>query len=194
MDSSESKSAPIVCSPVTPSRWRDLETLFGERGACAGCWCMYWRATHSEYMKKQGEGNRKAMRKIVNSGRVPGILAYAGKEPIGWCSIEPRERFVRLETSRVLAPVDNQSVWSVNCFFIARAWRRKGVSVALLRAAVEFARKRGPKIVEGYPVDSRKGKSPDAFVWTGLPGTFLAAGFKEVARRSPTRPIYRRTN
>ena len=177
--------------PVTPSRWRDLEKLFGEKGACAGCWCMYWRAKHAEYQKQRGKKNRKALRKIVVSGRVPGILAYAGKEPIGWCSIEPREQFVRLETSRVLAPVDAQPVWSATCFFIARAWRRKGVSVALLRAAVDFARKRGARIIEGYPVDTRKGKSPDAFVWTGLPGTFLALGFEEVMRRSPTRPIMR---
>jgi GNAT superfamily N-acetyltransferase len=153
---------------------------------------MYWRATHAQYEEQKGEGNRRALRKVVASGRVPGILAYAGKEPVGWCSIEPRERFVRLEGSRVLAPVDAKPVWSVTCFFIARPWRRKGVSVALLRAAAEFARKRGARIIEGYPVEVRKGKAPDAFVWTGLSETFLAAGFKEVLRRSPTRPIMRR--
>jgi GNAT superfamily N-acetyltransferase len=182
----------LAFRPVTSARWADLERLFGEKGACAGCWCMYWRTTHAQYEKQKGEGNRKALQKIVASGRVPGILAYAGKEPIGWCSIEPRERFVRLEGSRVLAAVDENPVWSVACFFVARPWRRKGVSVALLRAAVDYARKRGAKIIEGYPVDARKEKAPDAFVWTGLTGTFLAAGFKEVARRSPTRPIMRK--
>lgn len=178
--------------PVTPARWADMEKLFGERGACAGCWCMHWRLPHSVYVKHQGAENKRAMKKIVASGAVPGLLAYAGREPVGWISLGPRTDFVRLAGSRVLAPVDERPVWSVVCFFIARGWRRSGVSVALLKAATEFARKRGARLVEGYPVDPRGGKMPDAFAWTGLPGTFVAAGFKEVARRSATRPIMRK--
>ncbi len=181
----------IVCRPLTPSRWRDLERLFGKSGACAGCWCMYPRLPSSEYRRKQGAGNRRAFRRIVASGRVPGVLAYAGSEPVGWCSVEPRQRFVRLETSKVLAPVDEQPVWSVTCFFVTRRRRRTGLCRVLLRAAVEHAGKRGARIVEGYPADMPKGRVPGAFDWHGLPSTFLAAGFKEVARRSATRPIMR---
>lgn len=178
--------------PLTQARWADLEKLFGARGACGGCWCMWWRIPRAKFEKQKGEGNRRAMRKLVGSGRVPGILAYAGKEPIGWCAIEPRDSYPVLERSRVLKRVDDEPVWCVTCFFIARPWRRRGVSVALLRAAVQHARKQGAKIVEGYPSETRTGKAPDAFVWTGLPGTFRAAGFTEIARRSPTRPIMRK--
>jgi GNAT superfamily N-acetyltransferase len=90
----------------------------------------------------------------------------------------------------VLAPVDDAPVWSVSCFFVARSWRRRGVSRALLDAAVRFARRRGARIVEGYPIDGTS-KQPDVFVYTGLAPAFLKAGFREVARRSPTRPIVR---
>jgi len=153
---------------------------------------MYWRVRRSVLEKQKGAGNKRAMKKIVASGAEPGLIAYAGREPVGWIAIAPRETYPVLGNSRVLAPVDQQPVWSVVCFFIARPHRRSGVSVALLEAATEFARKRGAKLVEGYPVDPRNGKMPDAFAWTGLPGTFRGAGFTEVTRRSPTRPIMRR--
>jgi GNAT superfamily N-acetyltransferase len=152
---------------------------------------MFWRLTRSEFEKRKGEGNRRAFRTIVASGAEPGVLAYAGGEPVGWCAVAPRADYPALERSRVLAPVDDEPVWSVSCFFVARANRGQGVSVQLLKAAAEFARRRGAKILEGYPVESRSGKMPDAFAWTGLPGTFRRAGFSEVARRSKTRPIMR---
>ncbi len=176
--------------PLTPARWPDLEKLFGARGACAGCWCMWWRLGRAQWDRNKGERNRKLFRKVVEQG-VPGILAYDGKQPIGWCAIAPRETYAALAASRTLKPVDDQPVWSVTCFFVQRGYRRKGVSVALLQAAAEFARKKKAQIVEGYPQVARSGSLPDAFVWTGLPGTFLKAGFKEVARRSATRPIMR---
>jgi GNAT superfamily N-acetyltransferase len=178
--------------PLTPERWPDLEKLFGARGACGGCWCMVWRLPRKRFEQQKGEGNRRALRRLVQRGAQPGVMAYAGREPIGWCALAPRADYAALERSRVLAPVDAQPVWSVTCFFIARGWRRRGLSAKLLRAAANFARRRGARILEGYPVESRKGAMPDAFVWTGLPGTFRRAGFHEVARRSPTRPIMRK--
>lgn len=178
--------------PVTPKRWDDLAALFGERGACAGCWCMYWRLRRTVWEQRKGAGNKRALKKLVMSGDVPGLLAYAGREPVGWISLGPREAFPVLANSRVLAPVDGEPVWSVVCFFIARPWRRKGVSVALLQAASELARKRGARLLEGYPVEPRDGATPDAFAWTGLSRAFARAGFHEVARRSDTRPIMRR--
>jgi GNAT superfamily N-acetyltransferase len=178
--------------PLTPSRWPDLVSLFGARGACGGCWCMAWRLPHSKWAQQKGTRNRNALRKIVNSGPPPGVLAYAGKKPIGWCALAPREQYVALGRSRVLAPLDAQPVWSISCFFVEKSFRKRGVSVVLLKAAVAFAKKRGAKILEGYPYDYSAGKMPDVFVWTGLPGTFLKAGFSEAARRSSTRPILRR--
>jgi GNAT superfamily N-acetyltransferase len=177
--------------PLTAERWPDLESLFGERGACGGCWCMWWRRPRSVFERNKGAGNKRAFRKIVESGPPPGLLAYSEGRPIGWCALAPRQDYPVLERSRTLKPVDEQPVWSVTCFFIARPFRSKGVSSRLLRAAVSYARGQGVRIVEGYPVEPRKGRLPDAFAWTGLPGTFRQAGFREVARRSPTRPIMR---
>jgi GNAT superfamily N-acetyltransferase len=177
--------------PLTPDRWLDFEKLFGPRGATGGCWCMYWRQTRTEYEDQHGELNRRNMKALVDSGTVPGILAYSSAEPVGWCSIAPREEFGTLARSRILKPVDDQPVWSVVCFFIARSQRRMGLTVKLLQAAVEYARSNGANIVEGYPVDPKSGESPDVFAYTGLFSAFKQAGFTEVMRRSETRPIVR---
>lgn len=177
---------------ATPSRWGDLEALFGERGACAGCWCMYWRRKRSVWEKQKGAGNKRALKRVVQQGPPPGVLAYAGGEPVGWCAVAPRADYVVLANSRVLKPVDEQPVWSVTCFFIRRDWRRKGISSKLLAAATKLAKKFGARIVEGYPTDPKNRDQADAFMWTGLAGAFTHAGFHEVARRSPTRPIMRK--
>ncbi len=178
--------------PLTPELWDDLELLFGERGACGGCWCMAPRLTRSEFERGKGDANRDALRALVMSGRIPGLLAYHGDEPVAWVAIEPREVFGRLARSRIHAPVDDAPVWSVVCLFLRKDQRRGGLSTRLLRAAVEHVRGRGgPRIVEGYPFDLSGPALPDAFVWTGLLASFERAGFREVARRSRTRPIVR---
>ena len=182
----------LTFRPLRPERWADLEEVFGQRGACGGCWCMWWRIARAEFEKSKGANNKRALKRIVRSGPVPGLLAYCGDKPVGWCAIGPREWYPVLQRSRVLKPVDEKPVWSVTCFFVGREYRRRGVSTALLKAAVEHARRAGARIVEGYPVEPKKGSMPDAFAWVGLPATFERAGFREVARRSETRPIMRR--
>jgi len=152
---------------------------------------MYWRLTRAEFDRKRGQGTKRALKKIVRAGQVPGILAYAEGEPVGWCSVAPREDFPVLERSRILKRVDDQPVWSVVCFFIARPFRRKGVTVKLLTAAVEYARQHSAKIVEGYPVEPKKGAVADTSAYTGLVSAFRQAGFVPVLRRSETRPIMR---
>jgi len=151
---------------------------------------MAWRLRNSEFQEKKGLRNKHGLRAIVEAGMPSGVLAYAGKTPVGWCAIAPRQDYVRLESSRVLSPVDERPVWSVSCFYVARDRRRTGISVRLLESAVQYACRRGAKIVEGYPLDIPK-PQPDVFVWTGLASAFRKAGFHEVARRSPTRPIMR---
>jgi len=183
--------ARLTFHPLTPERWGDLEKLFGERGACGGCWCMSWRLTRAQFEKQKGLPNKAAFKALVAAGPAPGVLAYSGAEPIGWCAVAPREVHERMENSRILAPVDEQPVWSVTCFFVARPFRRAGVSAQLLKAAVAHAMKLGAKIVEGYPVEPRKDPMPDVFAWTGISSAFRKAGFKEVARRAATRPIMR---
>jgi len=177
--------------PLTRERWRDFQKLFGAKGACAGCWCMFWRLPGKAWNANKGEGNRQAMRKLARNGQPPGLLAYVGDQPAGWCAVGPRLDFVRLANSRVLKPVDDQPVWSVTCFFVTKEFRRQGLTVALLQAAAKFARENGARILEGYPTETRK-EQPAVFVYTGLASAFRRAGFKEVARRSATRPIFRR--
>jgi GNAT superfamily N-acetyltransferase len=177
--------------PLTLNRWKDLEELFGERGACGGCWCMWWRLSRSEFEQGKGKKNKAALKKIARSGEAPGILAYAEGKPVAWCSIGPRASFPRLEKARVLKRIDDKPVWSVVCLFVDKGFRKKGVSVGILKAAVEYAKKKNAKIVEGYPIEPKKSRWPDAFVWTGVPSAYLKAGFEEVHRASPTRPIMR---
>ncbi len=181
----------LAVRPLTPARWDDFVALFGERGACAGCWCMWWRLPRSRWSANRSAGNKRAMKKLVDGGEVTGLLAYAGKEPVGWCSVGPRAAYAGLARSRTLKPIDDRPVWSVTCFFVARPHRKRGVTLALLEAAVAHARKQGAKIVEAYPVDPGK-PWPDAYAFSGLLPVFRRAGFKEVARPSRTRAIVRR--
>jgi GNAT superfamily N-acetyltransferase len=181
----------LTLHPLTPERWPDLEKLFGERGACGGCWCMTWRLSRADFVKGKGAENKRAFHDLVASDAKPGVLAYAGEEPVGWCAVAPRQEYVALERSRVLAPVDDQPVWSISCLFVARPFRRGGMSVRLLKEAVKLARDRGAKIVEGYPIEPYTSAMPAAFAWTGLVSAFQKAGFQEVLRRSSGRPIMR---
>ena len=177
--------------PLTPGRWDDFEKLFGPRGAYAGCWCMLWRLARKDFERNQGEGNRKAMKALVDSGKIPGILAYAGKEPAGWCSIARREDFPVLERSRVLKRLDDKPVWSIVCFFIGKMHRGRGLGEELIRAAVRYAGKRGAKIVEAYPAADKGKTLPPFSVFMGVPKIFERAGFKECARPSASKLIYR---
>lgn len=190
--SAESSVPGLLFFPLKADRWPDLEKLFGERGGCGGCWCMAWRLKPSEFRKQKGAGNRASLKKLVENGEAVGILAYRDGEPVGWCAVAPRENYPRLENSRVWKRIDDQPVWSVTCLFIARPWRRKGLSVKLIEEAVEFCRSRGARIVEAYPVVPYADRIPDAFAWTGTLSAFEKAGFQVAARRSSSRPVVRR--
>jgi GNAT superfamily N-acetyltransferase len=175
---------------VTPERWGDLEKLFGVRGASGGCWCMWWRLPRAQFNQQVGQKNKEALKAIVESGEPPGLLAYAGDEPIAWCSVGPREVFSALDRSRTLKRVDDEPVWSIVCFFVAKPYRRQGVMAPVLAAAVEYARAHGARIVEGYPVEPAKALSGYSG-YTGVVSAFRKAGFVEVLRRG-SRPIMRR--
>jgi GNAT superfamily N-acetyltransferase len=176
--------------PIKRNLWTDFEELFGPNGACAGCWCMFWKLRGKAYEETRGYETRQMHKSIVDSGVVTGLLAYLHGEVVGWIAVEPREAYSKLAHSRVLKSVDDRPVWSVTCFFVAKKSRRAGISVELLKAAVEHVRKQGGKIVEGYPVDTQK-DMPAPFIYTGTASAFQQAGFREVARRTSTRPIFR---
>ncbi len=177
--------------PASNDNWQDLGELFGANGACGGCWCMLWRLPKKDYEAGKGEGNRQALKNLTKAELAPGIMVFAADEPIAWCSLGPRSHFSGLERSRILKPVDSRPVWSITCLFVKKEWRAKGVSTKALVFAKEFALKNGAEILEGYPTEPRKDKMPDVFAWTGIASAYLKAGFKEVARRSETRPIMR---
>lgn len=175
---------------LTPDRWDDFEQLFGPNGACAGCWCMWFRFSHREFSKTRKEEHKEAMRTIVQSGFEPGVLAYADGIPAGWVALAPREWYERLKTSRQLALVDDQPVWSITCFFIHRNYRRSGMMEKLVHAAVEHARSKGAKIVEAYPLEV-EGKMNSTQMYTGKSSVFYKQGFEQAALRDD-RPIVRK--
>lgn len=154
---------------------------------------MNWYLSHSEYEQQKGEGNKLAMKMMVDEGRVPGLLAMLGGDPAGWIALSPRQTYPTLARSRILKAVDALPVWSIVCFFVAKPHRRQGLSVALLRAAIDYVQKQGGEVLEGYPQEPQKGEMPPVFAFTGLASAFRQAGFVEVARRSPSRPIMRYT-
>ncbi len=181
----------LIIGPLTPAVWSDFVELFGKKGAYGGCWCMWWRLSRREFEKGQGAGNRRAMKRLVDSGNIPGLLAYKGKTAIGWCSIAPREKYCTLERSRVLKRLDSEPVWSIVCFYIRKGYHGQGVGEKLTRGAVEYARSCGAKIVEAYPAIPRSKKIPPVSSFMGLPQIFRKVGFTESKRASASKVVMR---
>jgi GNAT superfamily N-acetyltransferase len=148
---------------------------------------MYWRIG-SAYRKRPGETNRKAFRQVVQAGPPPGLLAFDGDFPVGWCQITPRDALPWLDRTWRLRRIDDLPVWSITCFYIRIGYRRRGVTLALIRAAVDLARDAQAPAVEAYPLDGDLSPSSTS---TGYASTFARAGFKENARHSPEKPIMR---
>ncbi|RMD63390.1 MAG: GNAT family N-acetyltransferase [Alphaproteobacteria bacterium] len=180
----------VHVAPLTPARWADLEALFGPGGACGGCWCMWWRRTRREFEAAKGDGNRRAFKAVVRAGPPPGLIAYRGGAPAGWCQVTPREVLPGLDRSPLLRRVDDVPVWAISCFFVKADHRGYGLTGALIAAAKAFARDNGAKVLEAYPWDARVRKSPST-IFTGWAATFARHGFRVVARRVSRRPIMR---
>jgi GNAT superfamily N-acetyltransferase len=174
--------------PVTKERWADLVALF-DRPIVRTCFCMFYRKTGSG--TGVGLENRRAMKALVDRGTVPGLIGYEDGVPVAWVSLAPREDYAKLRRSPVMKPVDDRPVWSVVCFFVDRSARGRGLSERMLRAAVDYARSCGAHLVEAYPVD-RDGRSHPDVMFFGAKSMFDRAGFREVARRRPARPVVRR--
>ncbi|MFN0059601.1 MAG: GNAT family N-acetyltransferase [Planctomycetota bacterium] len=192
----KARSARTRVRPITPSDWNVVEQLFGARGACGGCWCMYWRVRGGKIWDAQkGDGNRRAFKQLIERGAVTGSIAFCGDEPVGWCCIGPKQDFLRLAKSRVLATDAAPRTWAVTCFYIPAKWRNRGVASALLRDVVKLARARGADELEGYPIVASQGGDtaiPAAFAWTGVPTIFERNGFTRMTRPAGMRPIYLR--
>lgn len=202
MNPAEASADPIARSqtiriyPVTADRWPDLEQLFGESGAYAGCWCMFWRLERSVFRQLKGDGVRSLLKQMVEQGQEPGLLAYIDDQPAGWCSLGPRQDFLGLENHAILRRVDDQPVWSVVCFFVRPENRQQGVAQLLLQAAIDYARAHGAQILEGYPIDMAapclSGQRLDSLkAYMGVVSLFSRMGFVEVGQPSEMQRIMR---
>jgi GNAT superfamily N-acetyltransferase len=164
-----------------------LARLLEQHGKFRYCACMRWRMRSSEFSRSTKEGRADALEQLVQDGTPIGVLAYLHQEPIGWCSVAPRECYAGLERYGALPRIDELPVWSVVCFFVSARIRRTGATLGLLQAAVDYAASQGAEIVEGYPVE------PGARLYTymGSPSTFRAAGFRDVTPRGQSRSVMR---
>ena len=181
----------LTIEPLTTENWGKFEQLFGTRGACGHCWCMYYRLSKTDFQEgKFEEGNKLAMKDLVWRGKPAGILAIYGLA-IAWCAFAPREDYLKLGKSRVHKRIDDQPVWSIPCMFIHKEFRRNGISVQLLKGVIGYARDHGIKIIEAYPTTPTQKQIPDSFAWIGLYKSFERAGFKIVDRTSANRPMVR---
>lgn len=152
---------------------------------------MYYRKSGTDVSKDHAAKNRRGLRSLVNRGYVPGLIGYQDGRAVGWVSLGPREDYEKLARSPVMKPVDDKPVWSIVCFFVDGKARGRGVAPSLLDAAIEHARAHGATLLEGYPVDKAE-RSVSDFLWFGAKSMFDRAGFTEVARRKPTRPVVRK--
>jgi GNAT superfamily N-acetyltransferase len=181
---------------VGPGDRTSIETLFGARGACAGCWCMHWRLERGGQLWRdmQGEPNRREFFKLLGKDRIRAVIALWDGEPVGWCSFGPRADFPKLERSRVFHRADAaDETWAIVCFFIKAGWRGKGIATALLRAATKEALRLGASEIEGLPALHPRGKQlAAAFAWTGVAEMFEAAGYRP-AESTTGRMLYLKT-
>lgn len=182
---------------LIPERWPDLESVFGPSGACWGCGRLCWRAPRGDFAGSQRKTMKARFRRRVKAGPPPGLIAYAGGEPVGWVQVGPRADVPNWNGRRWLsAPLEERdagdpAVWAVSCFVVRREGRWKGVSRALLAAALGWARENGARCLDACPVEVAGEKKSPVSLYHGTAGMFRRAGFKEIARRCDGRPLLR---
>ncbi len=197
-------TAPQLAISVVPANeatWEDLQTIFGATGPAARCQCQRFKLRRKEYFAGFPVEERAArLREQTDVGHpdsdsTSGLVAYRGGEPVGWCAVEPRNSYEGLVRNnrvpwagRDEAKADG-SVWAVTCLFTRRGYRRAGVSYALARAAVDFARDRGARAIEGYPITTTNVIIEELLV--GTVGVFADAGLSIVSRPSVRRVVMR---
>jgi GNAT superfamily N-acetyltransferase len=191
------KNATLEIHPLDRKRWKDLETLFSGRGGSQvrGCWCMCYR--RSGRVEKPADMtyaqfNKCSLKGLVDKGVAPGLIGYRDGKPVAWVSLGPREDYAKLARSAVMKPVDDKPVWSVVCFYTAKEVRGEHLAEAMLKGAIDYARSRGARLLEAYPVDKHEREHDDS-MWFGAKSMYDRTGFVEVARRKPTRPVVRKT-
>jgi predicted GNAT family acetyltransferase len=180
--------------PLTPSRWADVEDLFGpEKGANSGCWCMWPRLTGADFKAMGKDKRKKAFKSCVATGPVPGLLLYEKGQAIGWVAVSPRSDVIRFEkarTSQLEPEKDPGKYYAITCFYVRTGHRKRGLMTDLAKAAIDYAKKKKAKAIDVCPIETDK-----PLMWgegfVGLVSVFRELGFTEVARRSPRRPLMR---
>lgn len=185
----------LTVRPLTPELWPDLEAIFEAKGCsiARGCWCMFYRESAKPSVPagvKPAAYRKRQLKKLASTDPPAGLIGYHGKTPVGWVSLGPRADYTKLQRSPVMKPVDDLPVWSIVCFVVPSEFRHQGVASALLHGAIDYAAKRGVKLVEAYPIDKMT-RSVDEWMWHGAKSMYDKAGFVEVARRKPQRPVMR---
>ncbi len=178
-------SETVSIQRVSPNDWPDFETLFESRGGPKNCWCVLWRPTGAPKAKMDKASRKAAMMACVNSGDPVGLLAYVDEAPVAWCSVGPRHQFTNLGGAEDYP--DAARVWSLTCFFVKRAARRKGLSDRLIEAALAYAHDNDATHLEAYPVQP---ESP-SYRFMGFVAQFEKHGFERVGQAGKRRHVYR---
>jgi GNAT superfamily N-acetyltransferase len=191
----------ITVVPANEASWEDLQTIFGTRGQASRCQCQRYKLRPREsFGSFPAEERAHRLREQTDcghpgSGATSGLMAYLNGEPVGWCAVEPRTAYEGLvRNNRVpwegrAEDKTDDSVWAVTCLFTRAGFRKRGISRALARAAVDFARERGARAIEGYPMTTKKVIVEELHV--GTEGVFADAGFTEVSRPTLRRVVMR---
>ena len=193
---------PLVAVPANEASWRDLQAIFGVRGYTAVCQCQWFRARDRPWNEIPREELAARLRLQTGCGdpqskTTSGLVGYVDGEPVGWVAVGPRTAFPRLPIRRVALKArgedpDDSTVWSVVCFATRAGYRRRGVMRALVQPAIEFARERGARALEAYPMITEPGKEITwGEVHVGTRSIFEDAGFTEVANPTPRRVVMR---
>lgn len=180
--------------PLTSQRWQDVATLFGPSGAYGHCWCTWWRQPGSAFdagCANGGAGNHDLLRELTDDGRVPGLIGYLDGAPVGWVSVAPLDQFGRILRSPTLKPDGSVTAgdWAIVCFWIPRAYRGQGVATELLSGAIAYAREKGARRLEAYPIPTDGAHRDSSSLFTGTLGMFTTAGFSVARQRKAARPV-----
>lgn len=183
----------LVVHPITRGRFADVEALFATDSTMRSCWDIWPRFTRAQWHEQAqrvatdggrglsySETNRVLLRRLAARRVAPGLLAYDGREAVGFLSLGPRPEMRRVAASRATPAVDDLPAWVIPCFFVRKSHRGRGVTVALLRAAVKYAGRQGAPAVEGYPRADRK-RVHDVTAFFGTVAQFRRAGYRKVA-------------
>jgi GNAT superfamily N-acetyltransferase len=188
--------------PANAASWEDVATVFGQRGEPARCQCQWFRVPAAQWRSTSVEDRRWWHREQVgcdepDSGQTSGLIAYLEDEPVGWCAVAPRVEYPHLRTQKVpwtgrCEDQDDPGVWAVTCFVTRVGFRRRGVSRALAAASVDFARERGARALEAYPLVLKPGEQMTwGELYVGERNSLVAAGFREVSRPTARRVVMR---